>query len=100
MKNLAEQIDSDNQEELLLEDSEGADQDPLPSKSQSKSSWTAPDYTETDLENSFPASVVVDRAMHLSLKGLSKYCLFKPGIQWILVYLLCLPVRLSSSRAQ
>lgn len=78
MKNLAEQMDSDSQEELLLEESEEADRDPLPSKSQSKSNRTVPDntavqHTETDLEKSFPASVVVDRAMHLSLKGLSKY---------------------------
>lgn len=77
VKNLSKQMDSGDQEELLLEDSEEADQEPSPRKSQSKSSRTAPDYTavqhtETDLENSFPASVVVDRAMHLSLKGLSK----------------------------
>lgn len=77
VKNLSKQMDSGDQEELLQEDSEEADQDPSPRKSQSKSSRTAPDHTavqhtETDLENSFPASVVVDRAMHLSLKGLSK----------------------------
>lgn len=77
MKNLAEQMDSDNQEELSLEESVEGDQDPLPSKS----NRTAPDntavqHTETDLEKSFPVSVVVDRAMHLSLKGLSKIFLY------------------------
>lgn len=67
-------MDSDNQEELSLEDSEEADQDPLPSKSnRAVSDKTAVQHTETDLEKSFPASVVVDRAMHLSLKGPSKY---------------------------
>ncbi|XP_029699383.1 C2 domain-containing protein 3 isoform X2 [Takifugu rubripes] len=74
VKNLAEHIDSDHQEELLLEESEEADQDSLPSKSRSKSCRTVPDitalhHTETDLDGSFPVSVVVDRAMHLSLKG-------------------------------
>lgn len=105
VKDLAEQMDSEDQEELLLEDSDEADQDPSPRKSQSKPSRTASDYTavqhtETEQEDSFPASVVVDRAMHLSLKGLSEYSLVKPGVQWMLVCLLCLPVRLSSSRAQ
>lgn len=73
VKNLAEQMDSDHQEELSLEDSEETDQVPMPSKS----SRTVPDitavlHTETDRGDSFPVSVVVDRAMHLSLKSLSK----------------------------
>lgn len=89
VKNLAEQIDSDHSEVLLLEESDEADQDFLPSKSRSKSSRTVPDitaiqYTETDLNGSFPVSVLVDRAMHLSLKGpniISKYfTVFKPDI--------------------
>lgn len=75
VKNLAGQMDSDNQEELSLDQSDEADQVPLPS---SKSSRTFPDiaavqHTEMDLDESFPASVVVDQALHLSLKGLSKY---------------------------
>lgn len=84
MKNLAEYIDSDQQEELLLEESEEADPVSLPSRSQSKSRRTVPDitalhHTESDLNGSFPVSVVVDRAMHLSLKGLSKYfTVFEP----------------------
>lgn len=78
VKNLAEQMDSNNQEEHLLDESEEAHQDLLPSKSQSKSNRMVPDntaipHTETDLEKSFPASVVVDRAMHLSIKGLSNF---------------------------
>lgn len=102
MKNLAGDIDSDHQEELLLEDSEEADQLSLPSKARSKSSRTVPDitahhHTETDLNGSFPVSVVVDRAMHLSLKGLSKYFIvFEPDSQWILRYFSFIPLRLSS----
>lgn len=106
MKNLAEHRDSDHQEELLLEESEEADQVSLPSKSRSKSCRTFPDvttlhHTETDLEGSFPVSVVVDQAMHLSLKGLSKYfTVFEPESQWILISFSCIRLRLSSSRAQ
>ncbi|CAG08978.1 unnamed protein product, partial [Tetraodon nigroviridis] len=70
VKNLADEMDSDNQEELLLEESEEAAQDPLSSKfNRSVPDTAAVQHTETDLEKSFPASVVVDRAMHLSLKG-------------------------------
>lgn len=77
-KNLAEQMDSDHQEELLQQELEEADQEPFPNKAESKSNRTvsnstAAKHTETDLEKSFPASVVVDRAMHLSLKGLSNF---------------------------
>lgn len=78
VKNVAEEMDSDNQEELLLEESEEADRDSLSTKPQSKSNRSVADNTavqhaQTEPETSFPASVVVDRAMHLSLKGLSKY---------------------------
>lgn len=106
VNNLAEHIDCDHQEELLLEESEDPDQVSLPNKSQSKSCRTVPDitalhHTETDLDGSFPVSVVVDRAMHLSLKGLSKYfTVFEPDSQWILIHISCIHLRLSSSRAQ
>lgn len=71
------QIDSDNQEEEVDEE----DQAPLPSspnKSQdrhdNKSSRTPPDissvrHTAMSTDESFPATIAVDRAMHLNLRG-------------------------------
>lgn len=73
------QVDSDSQEELLSEEVEAAASSPTtPKKSQSKhknkSSRTTPDissvqHTERSMEESFPVTVAVDRAMHLNLKG-------------------------------
>ncbi|RVE65068.1 hypothetical protein OJAV_G00131770 [Oryzias javanicus] len=76
-------IDSDSQEDLSLEEVEEADQVPSPrsprrsltQKGQNnKSLRTTPDitsaqHTETSIEDSFPVTVSVDRAMHLNLKG-------------------------------
>ncbi|KAM9358901.1 C2 domain-containing protein 3 [Symphorus nematophorus] len=76
------QVDSDSQQELFSEEVEAADGAPsLPStpkmsqsKHKSKSSRTTPDitsmqHTEMSLDESFPVTVAVDRAMHLNLKG-------------------------------
>lgn len=75
------QVDSDSQEELLLEEVEAADRalsPATPKKSQSrhknKSSRTTPDitsvqHTEMSTDESLPVTVAVDRAMHLNLKG-------------------------------
>ncbi|KAM7399107.1 hypothetical protein PAMP_018399 [Pampus punctatissimus] len=77
------QVDSDNQGELLSEEMEAADQAPSPttlkqpsaqSKHQHKSSRTTPDitslqHTEMSVDESFPVTVAVVRAMHLNLKG-------------------------------
>ncbi|XP_020563815.1 C2 domain-containing protein 3 isoform X3 [Oryzias latipes] len=77
-------IDSESQEELLLEEeAEVPDQEPSPRSprkslaergQRNKSSTTTPDitsarHTETSMEDSFPVTVSVDRAMHLNLKG-------------------------------
>lgn len=74
------QMDSDNQEELLSEEVE-EDQAPLPTtpkKSQgshdNKSSRAPPDissvrHTAMSIDESFPATIAVDRAMHLNLRG-------------------------------
>ncbi|KAM4743002.1 C2 domain-containing protein 3 isoform 2-T2 [Anableps anableps] len=71
------QVDSDNQEEILLEEEEEADSSPsTPRKSSRKSKPTreTPDIspvhlTEVSVEDSFPVTVAVDQAMHLNLKG-------------------------------
>ncbi|KAM7412854.1 hypothetical protein PAMA_020305 [Pampus argenteus] len=77
------QVDSDNQGELLSEEMEAADRAPSPptleqpsaqSKHQHKSPRTAPDitsfqHTEMSVDESFPVTVAVVRAMHLNLKG-------------------------------
>uniref|UniRef100_A0A3B4ZL74 C2 domain containing 3 centriole elongation regulator n=1 Tax=Stegastes partitus TaxID=144197 RepID=A0A3B4ZL74_9TELE len=75
------QLDSDSQEELLLEEAEAADRVPSPTtprktftKHMNKSSRSTPDITsvqhiETSTDESFPVTVAVDRAMHLDLKG-------------------------------
>uniref|UniRef100_UPI0037E96D9D C2 domain-containing protein 3 n=1 Tax=Semicossyphus pulcher TaxID=241346 RepID=UPI0037E96D9D len=74
------QVDSDSQEELLPE---AAIRTPSPhtpknsrvqSRHKNKSTRTTPDitsvqHTETSLDESFPVTVQVDRAMHLNLKG-------------------------------
>ncbi|KAK1899930.1 C2 domain containing protein 3 [Dissostichus eleginoides] len=74
------QVDSDSQGELLSEE-EAADcitSPATPKQPQSthknKSSRTTPDitrvqHTEMSTEESFPVNVIVDRAMHLNLKG-------------------------------
>lgn len=73
------QVDSDSQMELLSEEVEAAaPSPPTPKTSQSrhknKSSRATPDitsvqHTEMSMEESFPVTVAVDRAMHLNLKG-------------------------------
>ncbi|XP_022063857.2 C2 domain-containing protein 3 isoform X1 [Acanthochromis polyacanthus] len=77
------QLDSDSLEELLLEEAEAADRVPSPttprktytqSKHRNKSSRATPDITsvqhiEASIDESFPVTVAVDRAMHLNLKG-------------------------------
>lgn len=76
------QLDSDSQEEILLEEVEEADGSPsAPRKSshthithRSKPCRETPDltsahHTEVSVEDSFPVTVAVDRAMHLNLKG-------------------------------
>lgn len=87
----ASQMDSDNQEELLSEEVEEEDQAPLPTtpkKSQSrhnnKSSRATPDitsvrHTETSVDESFPVTVAVDRAMHLNLRGELVTEIFSPS---------------------
>lgn len=76
------QVDSDEEEEILLEEVEEAD---ISQSSPRKSSHTqsthrskppreTPDltsvhHTEVSVEDSFPVTVAVDRAMHLNLKG-------------------------------
>lgn len=76
-------IDSESQEELILEEEEEPDQEPSPRSprrsltqkgQKNKSFRTTPDitsgqHTETSIEDSFPVTVSVDRAMHLNLKG-------------------------------
>ncbi|KAF6724930.1 C2 domain-containing protein 3 [Oryzias melastigma] len=76
-------IDSESQEELILEEEEEPDQEPSPRSPRrsltqkghkNKSFRTTPDitsgqHTETSIEDSFPVTVSVDRAMHLNLKG-------------------------------
>ena len=73
-----QQVDSDSQGELLSEEMEAADQVPSPTtpkrKHQHKSSRPTPDitslqHTEMSVDESFPVTVAVDRAMHLNLKG-------------------------------
>lgn len=77
------QVDSDSQGELLSEEVEAADRTPSPptprkshtqGRHKNKSSRTTPDitsvqHTEISTDESFPVTVAVDRAMHLSLKG-------------------------------
>ncbi|XP_054454467.1 C2 domain-containing protein 3 [Anoplopoma fimbria] len=75
------QVDSDSQEELLLEMEEAADRAPSPttpktsqSRHKNKSSRTTPDitlvqHTGMSMDESFPVTIAVDRAMHLNLKG-------------------------------
>ncbi|XP_076591806.1 C2 domain-containing protein 3 isoform X2 [Chaetodon auriga] len=73
------QVDSDSQRELLSEEVEAAPPSPstpktLQSRHKNKSSRTTPDitsvqHTEVSMEESFPVTVAVDRAMHLNLKG-------------------------------
>ncbi|XP_014858921.1 PREDICTED: C2 domain-containing protein 3 isoform X2 [Poecilia mexicana] len=76
------QLDSDSQEEILLEEMEEAHGSPsAPRKSshtrsthRSKPSRETPDltsahHTEVSVEDSFPVTVAVDRAMHLNLKA-------------------------------
>ena len=76
------QVDSDSQEELLLEEVEAPDRAASPpatpkksqSKHRSKSCRTTPDvtsvqHTEMSTDESLPVTVAVDRAMHLNLKG-------------------------------
>ncbi|XP_074496633.1 C2 domain-containing protein 3 isoform X2 [Sebastes fasciatus] len=75
------QVDSDSQVELLSEEVEASDQPPSPttpktsqSRHKNKSSRTTPDitsvqHTEMSMDESFPVTVAVDRAMHLNLKG-------------------------------
>lgn len=76
------QVDSDAEEEILLEEVEEADSSPSsPRKSsptqsthRSKPPRETPDltsvhHTELSVEDSFPVTVAVDRAMHLNLKG-------------------------------
>lgn len=77
----ASQMDSDNQGELLSEEEREADEAPTlttPKQTQSrhnnKSSRASPDitsvqHTDLSMDESFPAIVVVDQAMHLNLKG-------------------------------
>uniref|UniRef100_A0A8C4IFG0 C2 domain containing 3 centriole elongation regulator n=1 Tax=Dicentrarchus labrax TaxID=13489 RepID=A0A8C4IFG0_DICLA len=73
--------DSDSQGELLSEEVEAADRAPSPitpknshRRHNNKSSRTPPDitsvqHTELSVDESFPVTVAVDRAMHLNLKG-------------------------------
>ncbi|XP_071352498.1 C2 domain-containing protein 3 isoform X2 [Trachinotus anak] len=76
------QMDSDSQGELLSEEVETADRPPsptspencTPSRKKNKSSRTTPDITSVQhtgmsMDESFPVTVTVDRAMHLNLKG-------------------------------
>uniref|UniRef100_A0A3B4U809 C2 domain containing 3 centriole elongation regulator n=1 Tax=Seriola dumerili TaxID=41447 RepID=A0A3B4U809_SERDU len=76
------QMDSDYQGELLSEEVETGDRPPspttlktcTPSRLKNKSSRTTPDitsvqHTEMSMDESFPVTVTVDRAMHLNLKG-------------------------------
>lgn len=76
------QVDSDSQEDLLSEEVEAADREPSPpstpknsqSRHRSKSSRTTSDitsaqHTEMTMDESFPVTVAVDRAMHLNLKS-------------------------------
>ncbi|KAM6988093.1 C2 domain-containing protein 3 isoform 2-T2 [Tautogolabrus adspersus] len=77
------QADSDSQAELLPEETEAANRTPSPaspknsqtqSRHKNKSIRATPDltsvqHTETSLDESFPVTVTVDRAMHLNLKG-------------------------------
>ncbi|XP_056230704.1 C2 domain-containing protein 3 isoform X1 [Seriola aureovittata] len=76
------QMDSDYQGELLSEEVETGDRPPspttlktcTPSRLKNKSSRTTPDitsvqHTEMGMDESFPVTVTVDRAMHLNLKG-------------------------------
>ncbi|XP_056296608.1 C2 domain-containing protein 3 isoform X3 [Pseudoliparis swirei] len=75
------QMDSDSQEEILsekIEAADGASSIAAPNTSQSRpkntSSRTPPDitsvqHTGTSMDESFPVTIEVDRAMHLNLKG-------------------------------
>ncbi|XP_070762183.1 C2 domain-containing protein 3 [Enoplosus armatus] len=77
------QVDSDSQGELLSEEMEAADGAPSPttpknsrtqSRHKNECSRTTPDitsvqHTEMNMDESFPVTVAVDRAMHLNLKG-------------------------------
>ncbi|XP_034404215.1 C2 domain-containing protein 3 isoform X2 [Cyclopterus lumpus] len=75
------QMDSDSQGELLSEKMEAADRAPSPatpktsqSRHKNTCSRTTPDITSVQhtgmsMEESFPVTVAVDRAMHLNLKG-------------------------------
>lgn len=75
------QMDSDSQEEILsekIEAADGASSIAAPNTSESRpkntSSRTPPDitsvqHTGTSMDESFPVTVEVDRAMHLNLKG-------------------------------
>lgn len=75
------QVDSDSQGELLSEDVETAHQPTAPTtpqqskpKHEQSRHRTSPDvtsvpHTELGLDESFPVTVAVDRAMHLNLKG-------------------------------
>lgn len=75
------QMDSDNQGQLLSEEESEADRTPSPttpkqtqSRHNNKSSRATPDitsvqHTDLNMDESFPVTVAVDRAMHLNLKG-------------------------------
>lgn len=77
----AGQMDSDNQGQLLSEEESEADRAPSPttpkqtqSRHINKSSRATPDitsvrHTDLNMDESFPVTVAVDRAMHLNLKG-------------------------------
>uniref|UniRef100_A0A1A8J5Z0 C2 calcium-dependent domain containing 3 n=2 Tax=Nothobranchius kuhntae TaxID=321403 RepID=A0A1A8J5Z0_NOTKU len=76
-------VDSDSLEEVILEEAEAADRTPSPvtprkahtrSSQTSKSSRLTPDITseqhaELGVDDSFPVTVAVERAMHLNLEG-------------------------------
>ncbi|KAM6933309.1 C2 domain-containing protein 3 [Xenentodon cancila] len=77
------QVDSDSQEEQILEEVEAAESDVSPtsprkastqSRHRKQSPQTTPDITSVQhtgmsFDDSFPSTVAVERAMHLNLKG-------------------------------
>lgn len=72
------QMGCDSQGELLSEEAEEADQVPSPTTfktpdndkfSSATPVITSVQHTELNLDDSFPVTVAVDRAMHLNLKG-------------------------------
>lgn len=72
------QMGCDSHGELLSEEAEEADQvpSPIPSKSPDNNRFssatpvlTSVKHMELNLDESFPVTVAVDRAMHLNLKG-------------------------------